>query len=357
MQVLPSFRTRASIAAVAVAGCALYFAIAGCHRSPSADVVATVNGKEILRAELERNYQSSLGDSPQKPSSEEADIRRLNVLHQMIQQEIVDQQAAKLNLTASDEDVNAKLTEIKAPYTDEQFNEMLRQRNQSLDDLKRDIRRGLTETKLMNKEIESKIDITDAQIAAFYAAHKADFDWIEPQYHLARIVVTTAPPQQQGNGQGNALSGEADAKRKIEAALSQLDSGADFATVAMNISEDPNTASNGGDMGFAPESQLKTDPALYDAINKLKPDQFTDVVPVYQSGPGGKIAGYAIYKLISREPAGQRELNDPRVHQTIHQSLHDSQKQLLQTAYLETLTDGAKVRNFLAEQILKQGGQ
>jgi len=357
LQVLPSFRTRASIAAVAVAGCALYFAIAGCHRSPSADVVATVNGKEILRAELERNYQSSLGDSPQKPSSEEADIRRLNVLHQMIQQEIVDQQAAKLNLTASDEDVNAKLTEIKAPYTDEQFNEMLRQRNQSLDDLKRDIRRGLTETKLMNKEIESKIDITDAQIAAFYAAHKADFDWIEPQYHLARIVVTTAPPQQQGNGQGNALSGEADAKRKIEAALSQLDSGADFATVAMNISEDPNTASNGGDMGFAPESQLKTDPALYDAINKLKPDQFTDVVPVYQSGPGGKIAGYAIYKLISREPAGQRELNDPRVHQTIHQSLHDSQKQLLQTAYLETLTDGAKVRNFLAEQILKQGGQ
>lgn len=357
MRVASSLRIGASFTAVAIAGGVLYFAMAGCHRSPSADVVATVNGKEILRAELERTYQSSLGDSPQKPSSEEADIRRLNVLHQLIQNEILDQEAAKLNLTASDEDVNAKLTEIKAPYTDEQFNEMLKQRNLSLDDFKRDIRRGLTETKLMNKEIESKIDITDAQIAAFYAAHKADFDWIEPQYHLARIVVTTAPSQQQGNGQGNAQSGEADAKRKIEAALSQLDSGVDFATVAMNISEDQNTASNGGDMGFAPESQLKTDPVLYDAITKLKPDQFTDVVPVYQSAPGGKIAGYAIYKLISREPAGQRELNDPRVHQTIHESLHDSQKQLLQTAYLETLTDGAKVRNFLAEQILKQGGQ
>lgn len=357
MRVAKSIQVGASFAAVAIAGGVLYLTLAGCHRSPSADVVATVNGKDILRAELERTYQNSLGDSPQKPSSEEADIRRLNVLHQMIQNEILDQEAAKLNLTASDEDVNAKLTEIKAPYTDEQFNEMLKQRNLSLDDFKRDIRRGLTETKLMNKEIESKIDITDAQIAAFYAAHKADFDWIEPQYHLARIVVTTAPAQQQGNGQGNAQSGEADAKRKIEAALSQLDSGVDFATVAMNISEDQNTASNGGDMGFAPESQLKTDPALYDAISKLKPDQFTDVVPVYQSSPGGKIAGYAIYELISREPAGQRELNDPRVHQTIHESLHENQKQLLQTAYLETLTDGAKVRNFFAEQILKQGGQ
>ena len=159
-------------------------------------MVATVNGKEILRAELERNYQASIGDSPQTPTSEEADIRRLSVLHQMIQDEILQQQAAKLNLTASDEDVNAKLAEIKAPYTDEQFNAMLKQRNLSLDDFKRDIRRSLTETKLMNKEIESKINITDAQIAAFYAAHKADFNLIEPQYHLAQIVVTTAPAQQ-----------------------------------------------------------------------------------------------------------------------------------------------------------------
>ena len=69
----------------------------------------------------------------------------------------------------------------------------------SLDDLKRDIRRQLTETKLINKEIESKINITDAEIAAYYAAHKAEFDLIEPQYHLAQIVVTTLPAQQTGN--------------------------------------------------------------------------------------------------------------------------------------------------------------
>ncbi len=58
-----------------------------CSRVPhslSADVVATVNGKQILRADLERNYQSSLGGAPQKLSPEEADIRRLTILHQMI---------------------------------------------------------------------------------------------------------------------------------------------------------------------------------------------------------------------------------------------------------------------------------
>jgi peptidyl-prolyl cis-trans isomerase SurA len=101
---------------------------------------------------------------------------------------------------------------------------------------------------------------------------------------------------------------------------------------------------------------LHAQPEVYDAISKLRPDQFTDVMPVYDSaGPGRKVEAYAIYKLIAREPAGQRELSDPRVQQAIHQLLHDNQKQLLQNAYYESLEDQAKVRNYFAEQILKQG--
>jgi peptidyl-prolyl cis-trans isomerase SurA len=336
----------------------LFTAAAGCHRSPSADVVATVNGKEILRSDLDKYYQNSLGEAPPQLSPAEADLRRLQVLHQMIEDEILQQRAAKLNLAASDEDVNARLTEIKAPYTQDQFYDQLKQRNLTLDDFKRNIRRSLTKEKLLNKEIESKINITDAEIRDYYAAHKAQFDLIEPQYHLAQIVVTSAPSQQAGNLQNNKASGDADAKKKIQALHSRLDSGEDFSAVAMNFSEDPNTSSNGGDMGFVAESALHSDPEVYDAISKLKPDQFTDVLPVYDgAGPGHRTVGYAIYKLIAREPAGQRELNDPRVQQTIHQLLHEGQKQLLQSAYFEMLDAEAKVRNYFAEQILKQGAQ
>ena len=317
-------------------------------------MVATVNGKEIARAELERNYQVQLGDNPQKPSDQEADILRLNLLQKMILSEIEQQQAAKLNLTASDEDVNAKLTDIKAPYTEDQFNNLLKQRNMSLDDLKREIRRQLTETKLINKEIESKINITDAQISAFYAAHKSEFDLIEPRYHLAQIFVTTMPAPPNGSMPGK-QGGEAEARRRIDAAHTELVSGVDFATVAASVSEDPNTAANGGDMGFATESQLKADPAVYAAVNNLKPGQFTDVIPEYD--PTHKVVAFAIYRLLSRDAAGQRELNDPRVQQAIHQALHDNQKQLLQTAYLETLQDGARVHNYFAEEILKKGAQ
>ncbi len=208
----------------------------------------------------------------------------------------------------------------------------------------------MTETKLINKEIESKINITDAQIADFYEAHKADFNVVEPQYHLAQIIVTTTPAPQAGNLQDNKATSDADAKKKIEALYSRLESGQDFATVAMNFSEDSHTASNGGDMGFVPESTLRTDPEVYNVVGKLKPDQFTDVLPMYDSSPGHKIAYYAIYKLIAREPAGQRLLNDPNVRQTIHQTLHDAQKQLLQNAYLEMLQDDARVRNYFAEK-------
>jgi peptidyl-prolyl cis-trans isomerase SurA len=128
--------------------------------------------------------------------------------------------------------------------------------------------------------------------------------------------------------------------------------------VAGTFSEDPNTVPNGGDMGMVPESSLHSHPEAFDAIMKLKPDQFTDVIPIFDNAsPGHKISYFAIFKLSGREPAGQRELSDPRVHQTIHSLLHDQQKQLLQNAYIEMLQDDAKVRNYFAEDILKQVGQ
>lgn len=332
--------------------------VAGCHRSPSADVVATVNGKEIMRSDLDKAYQVSMGDAPQKLSPEEADIRRLTILHQLIADEILQQRAVKLNLSASDEEVNAKLTEYKAPYTQEEFDKQLQQRNMSLDDLKRDIRRSLTRDRLINKEIESKINITDAEISAFYAAHKSDFNLIEPRYQMAQIVVTAVPSQQSGNLQNNKATNPDDAKKKIEILHNRLESGEDFGAVAMNFSEDPNTNSNGGNMGFIEESALKSDPQVYDAIGKLKPGQFTDVVPVFDnSNPAHRVLYYAIYKLISRDPAGQRELNDPRVQQAIHTQLHSSRTQLLENAYFEKLQDEAKIQNFLADQILEKGAQ
>lgn len=351
-------RTPIRFAVFILCGATLLASVSGCHRSPSPDVVATVNGKEISRSDLEKYYKASLGDTQQKPSPEQADIVRLNILKQMIDDEILWQRATKLNLAASDEDVNAKLTEMKAPYTQEEWDKQLLARNLTVDDLKRDLRRSLTKTKLQNKEIESKITTTDAEIATYYAAHKSEFNLIEPRYGLAQIIVTNSPAGQTGNLQNSKAAGDADARKKIQALHSRLENGEDFSTLAMNFSENPNTAPNGGDMGFVFESQLHSDPEVYAAIGKLKPGHITDILPVYDSStPGRHTVGYAIYKLISKEAAGQRELNDPRVQQVIRQGLREGRAQLLQNAYFEVLHDAAKVHNYFADQILKQGVQ
>ena len=349
-----AFTTRSRLAVLSCLSCLLLVPFAGCNRSHSPDVVATVNGKPIMRADLERYYKANLGDNPQPLSEDQANINRLSILHGMIEDEILQQQAAKLNLVASDEDVNSKLTEIKAPYTQDEFDKHLQQSNMSLDDYKRYLRRSLTTGKLLNKEIESKINITDAEIAAYYAAHKAEFNLIQPEYHLAWILATDLPGQQPDNLQGSKAKSDADAKKKIDALHNRLDSGENFGTLAMNLSEDPNTAPSGGDRGFVSETDLKSDPEIYSAISNLKPGQYTDVMPVFDSPkPGHHVVGYAIYELIAREPAGQRELSDPNVQQNIHAQLHDSRYQLLRSAYLESLHDEAKVHNYFAEEILK----
>ena len=155
--------------------------------------MATVNGKDIMSSEVEKYYKANLPENQPEPSPEQANIMRLNILKGMIEDEILQQRAAKLNLAASDEDVNAKLTEMKAPYTQEEWDKQLKQRNITVDDLRRQLRRSLTTTKLLNKEIESKINITDAEISGYYTAHKSEFNYIEPMYHLAQIVVQACP--------------------------------------------------------------------------------------------------------------------------------------------------------------------
>jgi peptidyl-prolyl cis-trans isomerase SurA len=327
--------------------------VTGCKATHSADVVATVNGHAIMRADMERLYTAQLGaQAPQSPSPEQADSLRLSVVRDLIDQEIVSQSAAKMNLTATPEDVDAKLTEMKAPYTEEQFNQQLKASNRTLDDVKHDLRRSLTINKLLNKEIDSKITVSDADVNNFYNQHKADFNLIETQYHIAEIRVTGVPAPQPVNLQGSKATTDAEAKKKIQALKNRLDAGDDFGTLAMNFSENPETASNQGDMGYVTESQLHADPQVYGAITKLKAGQITEIMPLLDA-TSKKPVGYEIYKLISREPAGQRDLNDPRVQQHIRQQLHDGRAALLRAAYLDILHNQAKVENFFAEGIFK----
>ena len=111
--------------------------------------------------------------------------------------------------------------------------------------------------------------------------------------------------------------------------------------LAQNYSEDPNSSPNGGDLGFVPESALeKANVELRKLVMELQPGQTSRVIHTQE--------GYQILKVISKEPAGQRELNDPRVQQTIRETLLNRKDQLFKAAYFEVARNEAKVANYFA---------
>jgi len=339
-----------------VASAFLLIALCACSRETAGgDVMATVNGRKIYRSEVDKYYANQTAGSDQQPTGEQAVSLRLSILNELIETEILMRRAEKLGLLATDEEVDRKLNEIKSPYTAEEFNKRLAEKKISLEDFKRDLRRSLTRDKVLNKEITSHINITDQDVTNYYNEHKAEFNLIEPQYHLAKIMVTGVVNAQVRNLQNKAQN-DAEARKKIQMIANKLDAGDDFATLAMNYSEDPETANNGGDLGMAPESALKSaDAATRDAVMKLKPGQYTPVIPVVNPASHQPYA-YMIVKLIAKEPAGQRDLSDPRVQQAIRQQLRDRREQLLKAAYYEVLHDDAKVTNYYADEILKNAG-
>jgi len=229
----------------------------------------------------------------------------------------------------------------------------MQERKLTLDDFKRDLRRTLTVDKVLNREVNSKINVTDGDVTAYYNEHKGEFNLIEQQFHLAHIFVSTQPNPQVRNLKNDKAQNEGEARKKIQMIVNRLDSGEDFATVAMNYSEDPETSGNGGDLGFTTQSSLqKTDAGTRDAVMKLKPGQYSAIITV-TSPETHQVFGFRVVKLIAKEPAGQRELTDPRVQQAIRDQLRDRREQVLKAAYYDVVRDQAKVQNFFAEQILK----
>jgi peptidyl-prolyl cis-trans isomerase SurA len=325
---------------------------AGCKKesAPGPDVWAVVNGKDISRAEVDKYYRTRVNADAPAPSQEEALSLKLSILDELINNEILIERASKMNLVASDAEVEDKFTESKSPYTEEEFQKKLKDTSLTVDDLKSDIRRQQSVQKLLNREVVAKISITDQDVTDFYQKNRSQFNVAEPQFHIAQIVVTSHPDPSVHNRKNDKATTEGEAKRKIAVLEQKLSSGSDFGQLAMDYSED-STATTGGDLGFIPESALnKSDPVLKKTVLEMKPGQVTPPIGVPNQG-------YRILKLITKEPAGQRDLADPQVQQTIRDTLRNRKEQLLRSAYMIEARDDSHVTNYLARQIIESAGK
>jgi len=320
----------------------LVLVLAGCKKTPPANVAATVNSRAITNAELDKQYNVQFPQAgPAAANDDGVLINKLEVLRAMIDQEIMMQRAEKQGLLAPETDVDAEFNKLKSPYTQEEFQKQLVAKKMTAEDLKSDIRKKLSIEKLINKEITSKINITEKDIADFYAANRASFNLAEPTVHLAQILATPNPDAEFRNLKNDKAQNDEQARRKMQNIEQRLRSGEDFSMLAQNYSEDPGSSANGGDLGFVAESSLaKASADLRRLIGEMKPGQVSNIIKTGE--------GYRILKLLSKEPSGQRELTDPRVQQTIRETLLNRKDQLLRGAYLEAVRNEAQVENQLA---------
>lgn len=307
---------------------------------------AEVNGRPIYRSQVEKYYQRQASLQPEPLTPQETQARKLAILSELIQNEILWQKAAQANLLASDGEVEARLQELRAPYAEEEFQRQLGEQAMTLDDLKADLRREIAIRKLLDRSLGPGVEVNEQEIADYYEQNKNRFRFVETQYHVAQILVSPRREPQVRNLKNDDATTEAEASRKVQALLDRLRAGDDFAELARNYSEDSATALAGGDLGFFPESNLAdTHPALRAAVQRLSVGQF--------AGPVRTPAGYHLVRLLEREDPGQRELSDPRVQETIRQQLRSHKRQLLESAYIERARNQARVANYMARQILE----
>jgi peptidyl-prolyl cis-trans isomerase SurA len=335
-----------SLRAVTLAGLASGLAVllTSCSTSVPAGVAATVNGRPIYYTEIDSNYKSQFPAQGEGENADQIQLRRIEILGSLVDNEIMFQRAEKASLVATDGQVTTRLNEMKAPYTTEEFDKQLQEWGLTLDKLKEHIRKDESVKLLFNKEISSKITISDKDVSDFYNANRPSFNLPEPQVHMAQILVTPRVDPNVRNLKNDKAKNEAEARQKIAALEVRLKQGEDFANLAENYSEDPQSAPNGGDLGFIAESSLdKSSPELKKLVLQMRPGTVSPIIPSQD--------GYRILKVISREPAGQRELNDPRVQQTIRETLQTRRDQLLKSAYYGIARNEAKVMDYMAIKI------
>ena len=131
--------------------------------------------------------------------------------------------------------------------------------------------------------------------------------------------------------------------------MERLKAGARFSELAMDYSEDPESAQRGGDLGLVPVSALKQAPEpLRDAVIGQKPGTVNVVT-------AGGI--YTIVLVIAHEQAGERGLSTPGVKDGITQTLKERKEQLLRTAYLSAARGDANVVNHAARRVVESQGK
>jgi peptidyl-prolyl cis-trans isomerase SurA len=309
---------------------------------------AVVDGREIGRDLVEKSYRRAQGAAADL-SEEEVLAAKLTVLNDLILQDLLLAKAGALKIELAANELDTAYNEARKNIPEDAFQQELTRRNVTAADMREGLRRELLSQKVIEREVQSKISVSDQEVSTFFEANRARFNFPEESFHLAQIVVTPMREPQPSNRTGDDATTPQAAAAKAQMLMQKLKEGVPFSDLAADYSEDPQSAPRGGDLGFVPMSKLQqAPPKLRDAVLKVAPGS------VSVAAEGGS---YTIVAVVAREPAGQRDLSTPTLKENITATLRGRKEQLLRAAYLTEVRTDATVVNYLARRLVETQGK
>ena len=290
------------------------------------DVIADCNGDTIPKAEFEnavRAVEQRAGGSV--PPEKRDEIYR-GVLDDLVAYRLLKQEVASRQMTATDAEVEQRITAFKQQMGSEaNFRAALQAQQITEAKLREDAKTDILVNKLLEQEVNQKVLVKPSDISAFYEKNPDRFQQSE-SVRAAHILVLVP--------QGADEKTRAAAKARAEAALKAAKAGQDFAQLARRYSND-SSAQRGGDLGFIPKGQMV--PAFEAAAFALQPGQVSDLVETQ--------FGYHVIKALEKRPA--RIVPFVEAAAQIEQFLEQQQRQEKGKALVEQLKSKGKVQIFI----------
>jgi peptidyl-prolyl cis-trans isomerase SurA len=264
-------------------------------------VVAVVNDGVITRRELEERTalivkRLQQQNAPVPP----ADQMQRQVLDQMVLERIQLQKAKEDGIVIDDATVNRTLARLaqQNQMTLDVYRSRIEAQGVPWSTFTRDARTELTLSKLREKEVDSKITVSDGEVANYIASQRGPGARNTSDLRLQHIMfklASDAPAAEVTKVQAQA-----------DAVLKQAQAGDDFAKLAKQNSQDTD-ASKGGDLGFRTPGTLPA--GIVNAVSTLRPGQ---VVPSLLRTDGG----FEIIKLVDRRASQGTAADAPKLVQT-----------------------------------------
>lgn len=290
---------------------------------------ALVNGKPVayqdFEWELELYNRRLQSQGMQIPEHLQVQVRK-EVIVELVNRELIFQESIKKGVAIEPEQVEKELDAIKQRYPDKkEFDAIMGSMKMSEERLKSQIAQRSAITALIEQEIVSKIEISDADVQSFYDDNTQLFERPE-EVRASHILIKVA----QDAGQEE----KAEARKALAEIRKKAEAGDDLAELAGAHSQCP-SAQNGGDLGYFPKGKMV--PAFEKAAFELELDKVSDIVETD--------FGYHLIKVTDRRAAGTVSFDEVRPR--IATNLRNERIQADLVEYLEQLRESATIETFV----------